>query len=235
MDKLNIFKGCKKWTFYDIMKRAPMRTPKRIIPKDYITASEMLWQKYMNIKLSIKFLCIEWFGDEDYFENIIMHKIWKFKWFINNNQITKYFRNNPDSILFSSNFDNNNWSLFCRYFNKSTYKKGKRFFIGLMLLKLPWFINYIKIKIIIKCKEKQNENENKDKNKDKDKDNKKYTKMFVSKVWPGFEASLQIPFKNEIIQKASSLNITILIEILKVFDIHEKEISSQQWKDFKII
>eukprot|EP01083_Nonionella_stella_P027724 76364_1 len=222
IEKLMFWKGVKKYRLIDEEKRH-VRTPhKLLIPRRYLTVSEFKnacinSNGGITIKLFVDVLCVDRQPKgKSFFREITLTQCVRFDWCISNNHsVLGTFRNQSESMLWSKNFDSDNWCLWCRNVKKPTNKKRTKFVIGLMLIKLPWFYNYIQVQCVVRC----NDNKNK--------------KTLIRNVWPGFESSLQIPFKYEILRQSSTINITVRLKILKVFDIKNKQVCTSQFTNWR--
>eukprot|EP01084_Bolivina_argentea_P316780 549179_1 len=169
---------------------------------DKISSQFQLFPNNNNMNLMIRFLSVEYLRFDNYLQHITIKENVSFKWTISTN-----FKHKPEpSIQFSPNFGNNNWCLHYGHTKHPTHKKKKKFYIGIMLITLPSHVNHLKIQLNIFN------------------DDKKNTKVFVNKVWPGFESALQIPFKYEILYQ-QSLSIHVNIKILNAFDHKGKKIN----------
>eukprot|EP01084_Bolivina_argentea_P315136 545917_1 len=144
IDKISIWKGTQKYRRSNFQQSHYAYYANLLIPRGYVFFNELLNQDNVNIKLVMRFLCIEWYGYDDWHAKIRMAQHLKFNWNINYLILDK-FKNKSDSILFSKNFDDDSWCLFCRIIkNPKTKKQQKKFYIGLMLINLPLFFNSVK-------------------------------------------------------------------------------------------
>eukprot|EP01084_Bolivina_argentea_P315145 545935_1 len=140
IDKISFWKGTQKYRHINFARGEYGYNDNLLIPRGYIKREELINNDEIHFKLAIRFLCVEWYGCDDYFANINMTQNMKFNWVISNNySILDNFKNKTESILFSKNFDNDNWCLYCKNIKNPTNKKQKKkFYIGLMLITLPW-------------------------------------------------------------------------------------------------
>eukprot|EP01084_Bolivina_argentea_P023087 42997_1 len=214
LEQIKLFKGVLKYNNFVLKNRGAnfrQTRPHLLFPVNYLKIEDFAYRKEINLRLSVRFLCSQWYsGNSDHFEKIILKKYVSFRWYINKRQFEKYFDGKlKDIIIFSDNFDDDNWCLYFRYNENAMNRKKTKFYIGLMCIKLPWNVNYVRAHIAIKCN---------------DKNKKQYLKQIKNaRIWTGFGSAIQIPFSKQILKESNSLKFTVKIKICKAYDSNDKE------------